>query len=144
MPPAEACTLFTPEGERRWAGSSWNPIYPIQDAARDDSSPGTVFTTESDGGDATWIVVERRHNGMRYARIVPDRIAGTIDVVCAQGESADVTEVEVTYDVTSLGPEGGAFVKELEASFHEFLEGWRQEILANPEQTGAPLPGRPD
>jgi len=57
------------------------------------------------------------------------RIAGTIDVVCTQGESSDVTEVAVTYDVTSLGPEGGAFVKELEASFEEFLEGWRRRFL---------------
>lgn len=135
MPPADARTLFTPEGERRWAGSSWNPIYAIRGAAEHDSAPGTVFTTESDGGKATWIVLERRHDGMRYARVAHDRIAGTIDVVCTQGESSDVTEVAVTYDVTSLGPEGIAFVKELEASFEEFLEGWRQEILAGLDES---------
>jgi hypothetical protein len=32
MPPADARTLFTPEGERRWAGASWNPIYAIPEA----------------------------------------------------------------------------------------------------------------
>jgi hypothetical protein len=26
--------LFTPEGERRWAGSSWSPVYAIPEAAR--------------------------------------------------------------------------------------------------------------
>jgi hypothetical protein len=130
MPAANALPLFTPEGERRWAGSSWNPIYPIPGAAQDDSAPGTVFTTEGDGGQATWIVLERRHDGMRYARVAHDRIAGTIDVACTQGESSDVTEVVVTYDVTSLSPEGSAFVNELEASFDDFLEGWRQEILS--------------
>jgi hypothetical protein len=139
MPPADARTLFTPEGERRWAGSSWNPIYPIPEAVKDDSAPGTVFTTESDGGDATWIVLDRRHDGMRYARVARDRIAGTIDVLCTQGESADVTEVAVTYDVTSLSSEGSAFVEELEAGFDEFLEGWRQEILAGLD-SGRPGP----
>ena len=103
---------------------------PDSRAAEDDSAPGTVFMTESDGGDATWIVLERRHDGMRYARVAHDRIAGTIDVLCTQGDSADVTEVAVTYDVTSLSSQGSAFVEELEAGFDEFLEGWRQEILA--------------
>jgi hypothetical protein len=47
-----------------------------------------------------------------------------------KGVSTDVTEVAVTYDVTSLNSEGSAFVEELEAGFDEFLEGWRQEIIA--------------
>jgi hypothetical protein len=139
MPLADARTLFTPEGERGWAGSSWNPIYPVPGAAKDDSSPGTVFTTESDGGEATWIVLERSDNGMRYARVAHDRIAGTIDVVCTQGESPDVTEVEVTYDVTSLSPEGSVFAKKLQASFDEFLEGWQHEIVASLSRGGASL-----
>ena len=79
----EAVPLFTSEGERHWAGSSWDPVYAVPEAAEDDSAPGTVFTTESDGGRATWIVLERCPDGMRYARIAPDRIAGTIDVTCA-------------------------------------------------------------
>jgi hypothetical protein len=48
---------------------------------------------------------------MRYARVEHDRIAGTIDVVCTQGESPSITEVVVTYDLTSLSPEGTAFGK---------------------------------
>ena len=50
---AAAVPLFTPEGERRWARSSWDPVYAITGAAENDSAPGTVFTTESDGGNAT-------------------------------------------------------------------------------------------
>src|SRR5262249_47894283 len=52
LPPAEALPFFTPEGERAWAGPAWNPVYPDPGAAVDDSAPGTVFTTESHGGDA--------------------------------------------------------------------------------------------
>ena len=64
---------------------------------------------------------------MRYARIAPDRIAGTIDVTCARSPSAD--ETEVTYDVTSLRPEGVTFVEELEAGYDAVLASWREEIL---------------
>ena len=69
LPVASAVPLFTPEGERRWAGSSWNPMYAIPDGAGDGSSPGTVFTTESDDGQATWIVLERGDDAVSYAAI---------------------------------------------------------------------------
>jgi len=130
----DAIPLFTPEGERRWAGSSWDPKYAIPEAVEDHSAPGTVFTTESDGGMATWIVLERRDDGMRYARVAQNRIAGTIDVTCI-ASSSNETRVSVTYDVTSLSPEGTAFVNELDASFDTFLDSWREEIARgiNPE-----------
>jgi len=125
-----AVPLFTPEGERRWAGPSWDPAYPISGEVADGSAPGTVFTTESDGGDAIWVVVERRDDGVRYARVAPDRIAGTVGVTCSQGAATGECLVTVTYDVTSLGPEGAAFVQELQAGFDEFLGHWREQILA--------------
>ena len=128
---ATAVPLCTPEGERRWVGASWDPIYALPDAAEDDSAPGTVFTTESTGGRATWIVLERREDGMRYARIAADRIAGTIDVTCTPSSSGDGTDVTVVYDITSLSPEGKAFVEELRAGYDAFLESWRQEILVS-------------
>jgi hypothetical protein len=127
---AAAVPLFTPEGERRWAGSSWDPVYAIPEAAGDDSAPGTVFTTESEDGAAIWIVLERRDDGMSYARIAPGRIAGTISVNCSQGASPEETRVTVRYDVTSLGSEGVGFVKVLETGFAAFLDEWRRDILA--------------
>lgn len=126
---ASAVSLFTPEGERRWAGSSWDPVYPVPEAAADDSAPGTVFTTESDEGAAIWIVLERGDDGMSYARVAPGRIAGTINVACWPETSPDETRVTVRYDVTSLGPDGVAFVEELEAGYDGFLDEWRREIL---------------
>ena len=131
LPVATAVPLFTPEGERRWVGASWDPIYALPQAAEDDSAPGTVFTTESAAGRATWIVLERRDDGMRYARVAADRIAGTIDVTCTPSSSGHGTDVTVIYDVTSLSREGTAFVEELKAGSDAFLEGWRQEILVS-------------
>src|SRR5436189_6246057 len=46
---AAAVPLFTREGERRWGGASWDPIYALPQAANDDSAPGAVFTTEGAG-----------------------------------------------------------------------------------------------
>jgi hypothetical protein len=128
LPAAEALELFTPEGERGWAGPGWDPVYPVAGEAADGAAPGTVFTTESTGGDATWIVLERSSAGFRYARVVPGRLAGTIAVVCVP--AAGGCRVTVTYDVTSLGPEGADFVRDLEAGYDAFLAGWREEILA--------------
>src|SRR5205085_8966476 len=102
LAPAEAVPLFTPEGERRWAGPSWDPEYPIPGAAAVDAAPGTVFTTDGDHGRATWIVLEHRSDGLRYARVVAEHIAGTIDVACGETASPGETEVTVVYDVTSL------------------------------------------
>jgi len=74
-------------------------------------------------------VLERRDDGLRYARVAPGRIAGTVAVRCAE-TSPDETEVTVTYDVTSLGPDGRAFVEELSHQYDAFLEHWREAILA--------------
>jgi hypothetical protein len=115
----------------------------VPDAVHHDSAPGTVFTTESDGGTATWIVLERRDDGMSYARVAPGRIAGTVSVTCSQADIADETLVTVRYDVTSLGPEGAAFVEELEAGYDGFLDEWRHEILAGlARERGDVPPGR--
>jgi hypothetical protein len=130
VPPAGALPLFTPEGERAWAGPAWNPVYPDSAAAEDDSAPGTVFTTESHGGDATWVVVERTESAIRYARFVPGRIAGTIAVRCEPGAADDETQVTVVYDVTSLGPDGAEFVQRLRDGYDAFLDSWREEIVA--------------
>jgi hypothetical protein len=137
LPVAAALTLFTPEGERRWAGPHWDPTYAIPNAASDDSAPGTVFATESDGGAATWIVVERREDRISYARVAPGRIAGTVSVECSRGATSDETLATVRYDVTSLGPDGVAFIEHLEEGYAAFLDEWRREILATLERERA-------
>jgi len=124
-----AAALFTPEGERRWAGPSWNPVYAIPEAVSDDSEPGTVFMTETDGTTAIWIVLERREDGIHYARITPGSIAGTISVTWAEAASPNESRITVSYDVTSIGPQGVAFVEELRTGYEPFLKSWRREIV---------------
>jgi len=133
LPPDQARAYFTPEGERAWAGPAWDPVYADPGAAGDGSAPGTVFTTESHGGDATWVVVDRTASTMRYARFVPRRIAGTIAVRCAPGATDGETVVTVTYDVTSLGPDGAELVERLRDGYDAFLGSWREQILRSLE-----------
>ncbi len=123
-----ALPLFTPEGERSWAGDDWDPTYavePVGDGAR----PGTVFTTPSTGGDAIWIVVERTADSLLYARVVPGRIAGTIGVTLSPEETG--CRVRVTYEITSLGTDGESWIREFEHGYEDFLEHWRHAILAS-------------
>lgn len=124
-----AAALFTPEGERRWADSSWNPIYALPEAVNDDSAPGTVFMTDSDGDTAIWIVLDRREDGIRYALTAPEQFAGTIGVIWTAAASRDESRITVSYDMTSLGPAGIAFVEELRTDYAAFLESWREGIL---------------
>jgi hypothetical protein len=127
MPADEARRLFTPEGERDWAGEHWDPVYPAGSSAPDGASVGTVFTTESSGGAATWVVVAATASRLAYARVVPGELGGTVDVTLTATDGG--CRVDVAYDVTSLGPAGAGFVRELESGFDEFLRGWQKAIL---------------
>jgi hypothetical protein len=71
---------------------------------------------------------ERQRDAVRTRRARPHR--GTITVTCTEAAEPDQTRVSVTYEVTSLSPEGAVFVEELEATYDEFLEDLRQRIVA--------------
>jgi hypothetical protein len=129
IPPAAALTLFTPEGERRWAGESWDPVYPTPDAERDDGSPGTVFTTESEGQTTVWIVVDRTRHLMRYARVMPGQNAGTVTVTCTPSDRDGECQVTVRYDLTALSEAGLGFVHALEHHQESSMHNWQSEIL---------------
>jgi hypothetical protein len=117
--------LFTPEGERRCAGASWNPVYPFP--ARPPTGPRRAPSSRPK---ATAPRPGRDRPAIRYARVVPGRIAGTISVICTPSATADECTVTVTYDVTSLDTEGPGFVTHLESVYDAFLDEWRKEILA--------------
>jgi hypothetical protein len=102
LPPGDALHLFTPVGERAWAGH-WDPRFPAGEHG-DGAAPGTVFLT----GDTHWVVMDRRDDGVRYARVTPGVRAGTVEVrvTAASGEDARGdragTRVDVRYDITAL------------------------------------------
>ena len=125
LPPHEAMALFTPEGERRWA-EGWDPRYPEPDR-RD--GPGAVFATAHGSQETTWIMVDDRHDGVRYARVTHGLTAGTVavDVIAAEH---DKTRVRVTYDLTALTPSGEAWLAHLDAGYLSEIASWATHIAA--------------
>jgi hypothetical protein len=108
LPPEQAITLFTPEGERAWA-PGWNP-QPHSD---------TVFTTDH----ATWIVLGGPPCTVRYARVAAGHHAGTVEVRCRP--AGDATQATVTYDLTPLAP--GA-LDHFAAGYEAMLADWERRI----------------
>jgi acyl-Coa thioesterase superfamily protein len=47
LSPDEALPLFTPEGERLWAGSAWDPVYAVAEAVEDDAGWRVASTSRS-------------------------------------------------------------------------------------------------
>jgi hypothetical protein len=125
LPPEQAIALFTPEGERRWA-DGWNPRYP--DPRRREGARA-VFTTEDEGDQTTWIMVD--HGPERvvcYAR-VEGMTAGTVavEVVESRGRS---TQVRVTYDLTALTRAGETWLDAFDADYDADIGEWAAAIAA--------------
>ena len=128
MPVEQAASLrlFTPRGELEWA-RGWQPAFPAED--RDDSAPGTVFTTHAeDGGTAIWVVAHRTEHSIRYARAVPGRWAGTVEVRCEADGPATVAHV--TYDLTVLDDAQRPRLRAFADGYPAFLAEWEQELAA--------------
>jgi len=123
LPPDQAMALFTAEGERRWA-EGWDPRYPEPDR-RD--GPGAVFTTAHGGHQTTWIMVDDRPDGVRYARVTHGMTAGTVAVDRITSEG-DTTRVRVTYDLTALTPAGEAWLAHLDADYVSEIGSWAGDI----------------
>jgi hypothetical protein len=124
LPPSRAFRLFTAVGERAWV-DGWDPRFPVP--VPDDAEPGTVFETDADGHHGTWMVVDRDGDlGIRYARVVTGRDAGTVTV--RLGPSDGHSLVTVTYDLTPLSRGGADWLERFAADYPSFLAGWADAI----------------
>jgi hypothetical protein len=126
LPIEHAFPLFTPIGEIDWA-PGWQPdfLYPKDGATQ----AGMVFTTAADGVTTLWACTDwaPAEHRVRYARVTPGNRFGFVDVHCtARGPE---TNVEVGYQFTALGPEGGAYMASLTPeAFAAMIEQWKQLI----------------
>jgi hypothetical protein len=123
LPPDEAIALFTPAGERLWV-PGWDPTH----------AGDTVFTTEHDGTDTIWVIVDSTDRRRRYARVTPGVRAGTVDVRCEpEGEH---TRVHVTYELTALGPDTD--LDDFAAHYPQMLAHWERLIADACAATSSP------
>lgn len=132
LSPEAAFPLFSPEGERRWV-AGWEPVA-LHAPQGELAQAGAVFTTAVGGELTLWLVLEldRARRAARYARITPGSRLGTVDVRCrASDRDPGATEVDVTYALTSLSPEGEAVLAALTPdAFGAMLESWNRLIRA--------------
>jgi hypothetical protein len=134
----EAANLFSPEGERAWAGAHWDPtfVYPLP--ARD--TQGAVFTISHGSMNAVWVVARRdleaRH--FQYVYFIPDVMVTTIDVEFKPLDP-NMTHVKVTYARTAVSAAGDDHVKAMSEGDQTAGKEWQQAVdryLAS--QTPAP------
>jgi hypothetical protein len=86
-----------------------------------------VFVTGNGGRTTVWVVAQRQADLMRYARVTPGHMAGTVTVAC-RGD--DATEVEVTYDLTAVAAAATGDLEAFAAGYDDFLAGWERDIRA--------------
>jgi Polyketide cyclase / dehydrase and lipid transport len=126
LPPPQAFTLFTPEGERSWA-LGWNPEYP--GGPGDDAEPGLVFLTRHGEQVTTWMVVAAEPGReITYAQVIADERAGLIGVRCLP--AATGTKVTVSYELTALTALADAGLRRFAAGYQEYLAHWERAIAA--------------
>lgn len=126
-PVAEAFPLFTPEGERAWAGK-WDPVY--HHPADGTMQAGLVFTTGEGEEHTIWTVLrhEPEFGLVEYMRTTPGSRTGTVLVQCSPLGDAR-TRVMVSYSLTALSESGNLKLQELtDAAFLAYIESWEASI----------------
>ncbi|MGE5288224.1 MAG: SRPBCC family protein [Micromonosporaceae bacterium] len=129
LPPGESFRLFTPRGEQDWA-NGWEPRFPAP--APDDTEPGTVFETDAHGQRTIWLVLDTQPGKrIAYARVTPGDMAGTVTILIEP--VGHHSEVEVTYDLTTLADATGSAVhrlREFADTYPAYLRSWQDAITA--------------
>jgi hypothetical protein len=126
-PLAEAFPLFSPEGERRWV-NGWLPRYLHPRDVPSDAAV-TVFQTNHNNEETLWMVLRYApaEGVAEYVRITPGSRMGVVTVRAT--ERTGVTDVEVTYKLTSLSEAGTRTLQAMtETSYAAMLQDWERLI----------------
>lgn len=127
-PAAQTAKLFTPEGERVWAGRHWDPqyVYPAG-PARD--AVGAVFTIQHGPVQAVWTVVRRDDVARQYEYVyfIPEIMITTI-TVHFEPMNVNTTQVQVKYRRTALSSGGEAHVKAMSNDDKNAGAAWEAAI----------------
>jgi hypothetical protein len=127
LPLNDAAHLFTPEGERGWAGEHWNPEFLYPQPARD--MQGAVFTIRHGNLKATWVNtisdLDARH--FQYVYFLPDLLVTAIDVHFTP-LSADRTAVHIDYARTALTTDGNPHVQAMTKGDQHAGADWQKAL----------------
>lgn len=89
--------------------------------------PGAVFTTAHGGHQTTWIMVDHRPDGVRYARVTHELTAGTVAVDVVSSDH-NTTRLRVTYDLTALSTAGETWLTAFDVDYETGIASWATAI----------------
>jgi hypothetical protein len=127
-PPAEAMKLFTPEGERAWAGAHWDPQH-IHAAGPTRDAVGAVFTIQHGPLRAVWTVTGRDDvsREYKYAYFLADLMVTSI-LILFEPLNAHTTSVHVRYERTTLSPAAQTRMAAMEEQDKKAGAEWQSAI----------------
>jgi hypothetical protein len=133
-PAARAFLLFTPDGERAWAGPAWNPQIVCSKSGQDEE--GMVFQNGRDK--ALWIV-SRLDSAARVIEyvIVRDDVYTILRCEVADGGQKGALAT-VTYRWISRTLAGNEMAKSHDLHFTPMLAGWERAMNAVLEREETP------
>lgn len=111
-------SLFTAEGERRWA-PGWDPVWADEPHEHE---IGEVWTTAGPPA-TTWVTVDSGPDQVRYARVAIGDNAGLVTVSCAEHDGQ--TTVTVDYDLSALSETGADRLERFAANYDDMLAHWQ-------------------
>ena len=124
--PSLVFPLLCPNREIDWV-NGWMPDEIISESAL--AEKDCIFTTTNQEGKAYWVITvyEPEEYKMEIVKIVPDQFVTNIYIQIFETEEG--SELEVKYQITSLGKKGEKKVKEFTKShYKEFMEAWEREL----------------
>ncbi len=103
--------LFGAHEERKWA-EGWEPHFVYPNPARD--QPGEVFRVDHGQHSSVWIntALDLTAGHVQYAHVLNDAMATLIDIHVTR-QSANKTQVAVSYERTALIPEANEHVQRM-------------------------------
>jgi hypothetical protein len=135
-PMTEVAPLFGPEGERCWAGKSWNPVFVYPQPAKD--VEGAVFTVAHGPHNSVWVntIFDVAGGRMQYVALIPEVMTFTVDVRLSPVGAA-VTLVKVTYTRTALDVSANDKVVAMGNEDRESGPHWQRAIESYLKSGGA-------
>lgn len=137
-PPAGVFPVLCPVREEEWV-PGWEPELVISGSGV--AEEDCMFVTPADPAAAIWIVTryDRAAHELTMYKVTPGHTVGRLDVAL-DSDGKGGTEAEVSYEYTSLGPAGDAFLDDFtEEWYRGFMQGW-ELALNHYLETGEKIP----
>jgi hypothetical protein len=124
--PAQVFPLLCPVREGDWI-EGWDPILVISGSGV--AEPGCVFVTPAKPADAIWVITQHDPDGgqIEMLKLGPEVTVCRLRIELVA--TAAGCDARVSYEHTSLGPAGDAFVAGFTAEHYEqFMRDWEARL----------------